>query len=86
MKEAIIDTIRETLVLKKDQIADTTLIEDVVRDSMDIVELIAVLSNKYKVTINPSEMNHIKTVGDIVQYVLDHQGSKVESKHYLESL
>jgi acyl carrier protein len=75
MKEEIIETIRETLYLKKDQISGSSKIEDVAMESMDLVELVAVLSNKYKISINPIELNEIKTVDDIVKYVIDHMGS-----------
>lgn len=75
MKEEIIKTIRETLYLKEGQISDSTQIESIAKDSMDIVELIAVLSNKYRVAINPAQMNHIKTVADIVEYVTSHENT-----------
>jgi acyl carrier protein len=76
MKKEIIETIRTTFYLKPDQINEQTLLEKIVKDSMDVVELVAVLSDKYKVAIEPSKMNHIKTVGDIVEYVLRNKGNK----------
>ena len=75
MKDEIIETIRTTLYKKPNQVNDSTLLEEIAKDSMDIVELIAVLSDKYKVAIEPSKMNHIKTVGDIVDYVIKNRGS-----------
>ncbi len=76
MKKEIIETIRTTLYLKPDQINEQTPLEKIAKDSMDIVELIAVLSDKYSVAIEPSKMNHIKTIEDIVKYVLDNKGDK----------
>ncbi len=75
MKDEIIETIRTTLYKKPNQVSYSTLLEEIAKDSMDIVELIAVLSDKYKVSIEPSKMNHIKTVGDIVDYVIQNKGS-----------
>ncbi len=76
MKEEIIETIRNTFYLKPEQIKDTTLLEEIAKDSMDIVELVAVLSDKYKVAIEPSKMNRIKTVGDIVEYVIKNKDTR----------
>lgn len=76
MKKEVIETIRTTLYLKPDQVKDNTLLEEIAKDSMDIVELVAVLSDKYKVTIEPSKMSQIKTVADIVDYVIQNKGSK----------
>mgnify|MGYP001618357659 CR=1 FL=1 len=83
MKEDIISTIRETLSSGKN-ISEATPIEEIAKGSMDIVELVAVLKNKYNLSIQPSEMNHIKTVGDIVKYVQTHKDSGI-SKSPLES-
>jgi acyl carrier protein len=76
MKEEIIETIRNTFYLKLERVTDTTLFEEIAKDSMDIVELVAVLSDEYKVAIEPSKMNHIKTVGDIVEYVIQNKGTR----------
>ena len=76
MKKEIIETIRTTLYLKPDQINEQTPLEKIAKDSMDIVELIAVLSDKYSVAIEPSKMNHIKTIGDVVKYVLKNKSNK----------
>ena len=76
MKEEIIETIRNTFYLKPEQIKDATRLEEIAKDSMDIVELVAVLSDKYKVAIEPSKMSHIKTVGDIVEYVIKNQDTR----------
>lgn len=76
MKKEIIETIQTTLYLKPDQINEQTPLEKIAKDSMDIVELVAVLSDKYSVAIEPSKMNHIKTIGDVVEFVLRNKRSK----------
>lgn len=75
MKQDIIATIRATLYLPEDTVDEATKIEAIAKDSMDVVELIAVLSSKYQVRIEPSKMNNIETVGDIVEYISDNQGN-----------
>ena len=84
MKDEIIKAMRGILYLKKNQISDDTLLEKVIKTSMEVIELIAVLSNKYNVTIKPQEMNNIKTVGDLVKYIEKNKGSK-KDKSSLES-
>lgn len=43
---------------------------------MDVIELVAILGDKYNLVIEPNKMNHIKTVGDIVEYVLQSKDNK----------
>jgi acyl carrier protein len=76
MKEEIIETIRDTFYLKSNQINNNTPLDEIAQNSMDIVELVAVLSDKYKVAIEPSKMNRIQTVGDIVEYVIQNKGTR----------
>jgi acyl carrier protein len=76
MKEEIIETIRDTFYLKPEQVKDSTPLEEIAQNSMDIVELVAVLSDKYKVAIEPSKMSRIQTVGDIVEYVIQNKGTR----------
>ena len=85
MKEEIIVTIRDIFYLKPEQIKKSTPLEEVAKDSMDIVELVAVLSDKYNVAIEPSKMNSIKTVGDIVEYVIKNKNTRTGNATPLES-
>jgi acyl carrier protein len=75
MEEKVIEAIRGALALREDQIDAKTPIEEIARDSMDIVELIAVLSSEFGVAVIPKELDKIKTVEDVVGYVETHQGS-----------
>jgi acyl carrier protein len=74
MENKVIEAIRGALVLREDQISLSTPLEDIARDSMDIVELISVLSNDFGIAVIPKELDKIKDVGDIVKYVEDHKG------------
>lgn len=75
MKDQIIETIRQTLALKPDQISESTPLKDIAKDSMDVVELIAVLSATYKIRVEPAQLQQVQTVGDIVAYVLRYKHS-----------
>ena len=48
---------------------DSRLIEDLKADSLDLVELIAGLEERYGIEIPEEDMPKIKTVSDIVTYV-----------------
>lgn len=84
MNEEIIELIRSTLLLRKDQVVIETPIESIVRDSMDIVELIAVLTNVYKIAFRSSDIAGLKTVGDIVKYVEAHRET-AKASHPLDN-
>lgn len=74
MSDDLLETIRATLSIKDGEISLRTPISKVIRDSIDMVELIAVLSDRYQIAIEPGELRRIKTVGDIARYVDAHRG------------
>jgi acyl carrier protein len=75
MRDEVIKVIQETLNLRSDQLKETTQLEEIAKDSMDIVELVAVLGGKYQVAIEPEKMGHIKTICDLIDYVVQNKGS-----------
>jgi acyl carrier protein len=77
VSDDVIETIRETLSIKEGKISLRTPIQKIVRDSIDMVELVAVLSDRYQVVIEPDALRRIKTVGDIDRYVKAHRGEAV---------
>jgi acyl carrier protein len=80
MKSEIIKIIREILYLGNKNIDEETVLDDIIVNSMDVIELVAVLSNKYKIKVNPQEMNNIKTVGNLVEYIEKNKGNKKRIK------
>ena len=74
MSDDLLETIRETLSIKEGEISLRTPINKIIRDSIDMVELVAVLSDRYQIAIDPDELGRIKTVGDIARYVDAHRG------------
>jgi acyl carrier protein len=74
MSDDLLETIRETLSIKAGDISLRTPIGKVIRDSIDMIELVAVLSDRYQIAIEPDELGRIKTVGDIARYVDAHRG------------
>jgi len=80
MKSEIIEIIREILCLGSKKIDEKTVLDEIIINSMDVIELIAVLSNNYKINVDPREMNDIKTVGDLINYIDKNKNSKKKVK------
>ncbi len=84
MRREVIETIREAFPFKSGQISDATPLQEFVRDAIDAVELIAVLSNKYGIRIDPAALDNVQTVADVIEYVERHAGDG-GSKQSLET-
>lgn len=52
---------------------DTTFIDDLGADSLDIVELIMALEEEFDMEIPESEAEKILSVGDVVEYIKNNQ-------------
>ena len=73
MFEKIRECIASQLGLDEEEIKmESSFINDLGADSLDIVELIMALEEKYDIEIPDEEVEKIVTVGDIVEYVKAH--------------
>ena len=61
--------IDETLKYSGDVTTDTKLKGDLIMDSLDGVELVMALEEKFGVEIPNEDMANLETVGDIVTYI-----------------
>ena len=74
----VFEKVREILVdqLNVDEDAVTmeaSIQNDLGADSLDIVDLVMSLEEEFDCEIPDEEIENIKTVGDIVKYIEDHQ-------------
>ena len=74
----IIDKVKELVVDILSADADdvtlnTDIANDLGADSLDVVDLIQAIEDEFGVDIPDEDAQKIKTIGDIVQYVEDHQ-------------
>ena len=70
MFEKIRDIIVEQLGVEESQVTlESSFVEDLGADSLDIVELIMALEDAFDVEIPDSDAEKIATVGDAVEYV-----------------
>ena len=68
--EKVKKLIAEQLCISADSIKDdANIIEDLGADSLDVVELIMALEEKFGVNIPDEEANKIQKVGDVVAFI-----------------
>jgi acyl carrier protein len=70
VEERVIDIVCDNLgVDKKTVTRNTSFIEDVGADSLDIVELIMELEEEFEINIPDEQAEKIKTVGEAIDYI-----------------
>jgi len=66
------EIIRQVLLMKNLKIEpENNLTEDLGMDSLGAVELVNAVEDEFKITINETEMQSIKTVKDAVELIID---------------
>lgn len=70
VKELVVDILSADA---DDVTLNTDIANDLGADSLDVVDLIQAIEDEFGVDIPDEEAQKIKTIGDIVQYVEDHQ-------------
>ena len=61
------------LFLEEDTITnDTTITEDLGADSLDVVDLLMSIEDEFEIEVPDTEIENIKTVGELVKYIEDH--------------
>ncbi len=75
---ALLDEVREVVVeqlnVSPEEVKeDSKFVEDLGADSLDVVELVMALEEKFDIEIPDSDAEKIVTVGDAIKYVEDHK-------------
>lgn len=70
----VIDTLRNILEAQLDidpatVTEETSIIDDLGADSLDMVELMMTVEEEFDITIQDSDAHLFKTVGDVVSYI-----------------
>lgn len=70
MIDEIIEALSEQLKVDASEINEnTSVLDDLGADSLDVVELLMTLEDKYGVIVPDDEAANLKTVGDIAEYI-----------------
>lgn len=73
MFEKVREIIADKLSINEDEITmDSSFLEDLNADSLDIVELIMALEDELDMEIPDEDAENFVTVGDVVKYVKEH--------------
>lgn len=67
--ETIKKILSEQLDIDEATISESTTIEDLGVDSLDLVEAIMTIEEECGITIDDEDVKNLKTVGDIINYI-----------------
>ncbi|NPA11137.1 MAG: acyl carrier protein [Epsilonproteobacteria bacterium] len=76
---ALFDEVKEVIVeqlnVNPEEVKpESKFVEDLGADSLDVVEMIMALEEKFEIEIPDSEAEKIQTVQDVVDYIQKHKG------------
>ena len=71
IKEMIVE---QFMISNPDEITlETSFTDDLEADSLDIVELIMAVEEEFGISIDDKDVDGIKTIGDVVNYIAERQ-------------
>ena len=75
---AIVDKVKAIIVEQlgaeeEDVKVDSSFVDDLGADSLDIVELVMALEEEFELEIPDEDAEKIRTVGEAVKYIKEHQ-------------
>ncbi len=74
MLEEIKELVAESLGADAAELTEeTTFMEDLNADSLDLFEMVMELEDKFDVKIPTEDLENIKTIGDVKQYIEEHK-------------
>lgn len=84
VEEKVVDIVCEHLAVNKDSVKrETSFIDDIGADSLDIVELVMELEEEFDIQIPDEHAEKIKTVGEAIDYIeakIKEKGGEAGSK------
>lgn len=73
IQKEVQDIIVEQLAVSADQVTpEASFVEDLGADSLDTVELVMALEEKFEIEIPDEDAESIRTVSDVVDYIEKH--------------
>ena len=69
-QEKVIEIVSEQLSVPKDEITlESSFVDDLKADSLDVVELVMAFEDEFEITIPDDDYERIRTVGDAIKYI-----------------
>ncbi len=73
VEERVLDIVSEQMGVTKDQIKpETSFVNDLGADSLDMVELVMEFEEEFGITIPDEDAEKIQTVGQATDYIKEH--------------
>ena len=70
VEEKVIGIVSEQLGVPKEEVTkESSFVDDLKADSLDVVELVIEFEDEFEVTIPDDDYEKIKTVGDAISYI-----------------
>jgi len=74
VEEKVIAIVSQQLDIPKEDIKlESSFVDDLKADSLDVVELVMELEDEFEITIPDEDYEKIKTVGDAAKYIQEKQ-------------
>ena len=74
-QEKVIEIVSEQLSVPKDEITlESSFVDDLKADSLDVVELVMAFEDEFEITIPDDDYEKIRTVGDAIKYIDEKAG------------
>ncbi|MEX0717285.1 MAG: acyl carrier protein [Planctomycetaceae bacterium] len=70
VEEKVISIVSEQLGVPKEEVArESSFVDDLKADSLDVVELVMEFEDEFEITIPDDDYEKIRTVGDAIEYI-----------------
>lgn len=70
VEEKVIEIVSDQLGVPKEEVSrESSFVDDLKADSLDVVELVMEFEDQFEVTIPDDDYEKIRTVGDAVSYI-----------------
>lgn len=74
VEEKVIRIVSEQLGVPKEEVTkESSFVDDLKADSLDVVELVMEFEDEFEVTIPDEDYEKIRTVGDAINYIEERQ-------------